>query len=337
MSRRRAIERRLTLPRLARVLVAAGVGVWGLVFGFQQVAESQTGTPSPLTSTSLIRAQANFPTQTNGIIRVVAMGSDDRYGPPSSAGGCDAIHIISVDTQTMKGSIINVPRDTYLQGHKITDICRAQGFPAGIAALSAYTGIPLQYYSVTNFHEFNLLIDAIGGINIHVYVPMFNPGDTGTHFNPGDYHMLGGDLLAFTRDRYNSPGGDFGRTTDQAQVIMQGLDAFRSPNKDLSYVLTLIKYGRQHLSFNVPLPQLIQWGMIAWQMKPSDFQSCTLEGQGQMINGADVELPVPSNNAIFAQVQKDATVPPNAQCFSAGTNQTANGIDWEIPSNLTTP
>lgn len=317
-------KHRLTLRSAIAVLLASTALFWGLGAGIEQVAHSQTPAPSPtFTAGSVIQGHVYYPAPTNGLIYFAVMGSDDRYGPPGAGGGCDAIHIVVLNPATMKGTILNVPRDTYLQGHKITDICRANGFAQGLAVLRSYTGIPVQYFAYTNFSQFVQVIDEIGGLDIHVYTRLYNPPDTGANFNPGDYHMLGGDLLAFARERDTAPGGDFGRTTDQAQIILSGFNHFGSAGIDLSYLLALIKDGRQHVQFNVPLPTLIQWGLIARQLKPSDFQSCTLLGNGQMIGGADVEIPAASNQAIFAQVDKDGTLPPGAQCFM--------GVNWEIP------
>lgn len=178
-------------------------------------------------------------------------------------------------------------------------------------------------------------MDEVGGLDIHVYTPLFNVADTGAHFNPGDYHMLGGDLLAFTRERDSAPGGDFGRTTDQAQITLSGFNLFHTSGQNMAYILNLIRYGRQHVQFNIPLTRLIQWGLIARQLTPPSFHSCTLLGTGEMINGADVEIPAPSNQAIFAQVAKDGSIPANAQCFQEPGTSTSSptGVNWEIPPN----
>ncbi|HEU5002610.1 MAG TPA: LCP family protein [Actinomycetota bacterium] len=319
-------RRRLTLRPALAMLAASTVLFWGLGAGIEQAAHSQAPVPSPtFTAGSVANGHALYPTPANGLIYFAVMGSDVRRGAPGAGGGCDAIHIVVLNPGTMHGTIINVPRDTYLQGHKITDICRANGFAQGLAVLRSYTGIPVQYFADTNFNQFVQVIDEIGGLDVHVYTRLYNPADTGANFNPGDYHMLGGDLLAFARERDSAPGGDFGRTTDQAQIILSGFNHFGSAGSDLSYLLALIKYGRQHVQFNVPLPTLIQWGLIARQLKPADLQSCTLLGNGQMIGGADVEIPAASNQAIFGQVVKDGTLPPGAQCFM--------GVNWEIPPN----
>ncbi|HWD07572.1 MAG TPA: LCP family protein, partial [Actinomycetota bacterium] len=314
---------------LTAALAAVTALIWGAGAVVAQAAQSQT----PSTG----GGHAEYPSQTNGVIHFAILGSDDRTGPLTNPSGCDAVHIVSVNTQTMKGSILNVSYDYYLQGHKITDLCRADGYQGGLNALSQFTGIPIQFYAVTNFHDYVQVMDKVGGLPIHVYQRLYGPGDSGADFNTGDYHMTGGQLLSFARERNTAPGGDFGRTTDEAQEILSGYNQFNSTPGYMGFMLELIKYGRQEVMFNVPLTTLIQWGMIARQMTPADFQSCTLPGSGAVIGGADVDLPVASSNAIFPQVASQGTIPANAQCFSAPgvyPGQPATGINFEIPANL---
>jgi LCP family protein required for cell wall assembly len=324
-------RQRPSLRRVSALLVAASIAFWGITVGIQQVAESQTGSPSPLTSTTLIRGHAVYPTQNPNLISVALLGSDNPGGPPNAPSACDALHIITINTATMKGSILNVTYDYYIDGQKITDICRQKGYVAAMADLRAYSGLPIQYYAATDFTDFEQVMDEIGGLDIHVFQRLDSPADTGANFVPGDTAMLGGDLLAFARERLTAPGGDFGRSTDQAQIVLSGLNKFRGrAGPDFSYIFTIIRDGRQHVEFNVPLTQLIQWGLIARSISPTNIQSCTLVANGQVIGGSDVDIPDPSNQPIFAQVAKDGTIPANAQCFQYPASG-ASGINWNIP------
>jgi LCP family protein required for cell wall assembly len=258
------------------------------------------------------------------MVFVALLGSDQPVGNPDAPGGCDSIHIIAINGPAKTGTILNFPRDSVVQGRKITDICRGQGFDGGIAALKQFTGIPIQFYAHTNFSNFMRLIDAVGGLDIHVYQNMNNPGDTGTHFTANtDYHMLGGDTLAFSRDRYNTPGGDFGRSGDQAQIIMSSLRKFHKQSIDFSYIFDLIRTGRQRAAFNVPLSDIIRLGLLARQVDPANVKSCTMNGVAQTIGGASVVVLNGDDSAIWSQVVKDGALPPNPDCFM--------GVNFQIP------
>ncbi len=298
-------------------LLAATLAFWGLNAAMEP-ARSQT--PSPTIS---VHATGSSPRSDNGMVYVALIGSDAPTGTPDVGGGCDSIHIISINKASHAGTILNMPRDSFIGGRKITDICRSGGFDAGIATIKQFTGIPIQFYAHTNFSNFMPLIDALGGLDIHVYHPMFNQSDTGTHFNPGDYHMLGGDTLAFSRDRYNVPGGDFGRSTDQAQIIISSLRKFHKLSVDPSYIFDVIKTGRQRAAFNVPLIDMIHLALAARQVDPANVKSCTLNGVGQTIGGASVVVLNGNDSAIYSQVAKDGSLPRNPDCFM--------GANFEIP------
>jgi LCP family protein required for cell wall assembly len=310
-------RRRLTLRTLLAALVVASLALWALDAAVEP-AHSQT--PPPTVS---FHGSATYPLAGNGMVFIAVIGSDAPTGTPDVGGGCDAIHIISINGTTRSGTILNMPRDSFIGGRKITDVCRSGGFDAGISTIKQVTGIPIQYYAHTNFSNFMPLIDALGGLDIHVYHSMFNQSDTGTHFNPGDYHMQGGDTLAFSRDRYNVPGGDLGRATSQAQIIISSLRKYHKQSTDLSYLFDVIKTGRQRAAFNVPLTDIIRLALLARQVDPANVKSCTLNGVPQSIGGASVVVLNGDLSAIYSQVAKDGTLPPHPDCF--------NGVNWEIP------
>src|SRR6266849_3126697 len=168
-------------------LLAATLAFWGLNAAMEP-ARSQT--PSPTIS---VHATGSSPRSDNGMVYVALIGSDAPTGTPDVGGGCDSIHIISINKASHAGTILNMPRDLFICGRKITDICRSGGFDAGIATSKQFTGIPIQFYARPHFRNFMQLVDSLGGLDIPVYPPMFTPADTGTHFNPGAYHLFGGD------------------------------------------------------------------------------------------------------------------------------------------------
>jgi len=309
---------RLDLRSFAALVVVAAVIVWAL--GAADDARSQTPSPTP---TITFAGTAAYPTTTNGMVFVAVIGSDSPTGAPDVGGGCDAIHIIAVNTTTHAGTVLGMPRDSFIGGRKITDICRSGGFDAGIQTIRQLTGIPIQFYAHTNFSNFIHLMDTIGGLDIHVYQPMHNPSDTGTHFDPGNYHMLGGDLLAFSRDRYNTPGGDFGRSEDQGQILISGLRLFHSKSVDLSYMFDLIRAGRQSVAFNIPIPDIVHLAMVARAVNPANINICTLNGVAQTIGGASVVVLNGDDAAIWNQVAKDGSLPPHPDCFQ--------GVNFQIP------
>jgi hypothetical protein len=85
----------------------------------------------------------------------------------------------------------------------------------------------------------------------------------------------------------------------------------------------VIRTGRQRAAFNVPLPDMIRLGLLARQVDPANVKSCTLNGVGQSVGGASVVVLNGDLSAVYNQVAKDGSLPPNPDCFM--------GVNWEIP------
>jgi LCP family protein required for cell wall assembly len=108
----------------------------------------------------------------------------------------------------------------------------AQGFALLARTVSGYTGIDhFDAGAVLTFDGMQRLIDAIGGVDIYVDVPVTsihkNPqgGDGMTTGGPfafypvGNEHMEGWQALDYARQRYSLPDGAYGRERHQRQLI----------------------------------------------------------------------------------------------------------------------
>src|SRR2546423_13929550 len=95
-------------------------------------------------------SRAWTPNEQSGLIFVAVLGSDAPTGNPDVAGGCDSIHIIAVNSHTQSGTILNMPRHSFIGGRKKTDIRRNPGFDGGLATIKAYTGDPRHDWAHTH-------------------------------------------------------------------------------------------------------------------------------------------------------------------------------------------
>src|ERR687891_439455 len=89
-----------------------------------------------------------------GKIFVLVIGSDARHGNPNLR--ADAVHIAGINTKTMRGGILNFPRDSWvaIPGHGSAKINEALyiGGPQLLArTLEAETGIRLDYWVLVGF------------------------------------------------------------------------------------------------------------------------------------------------------------------------------------------
>ncbi|MGH7858538.1 MAG: LCP family protein [Candidatus Binatia bacterium] len=217
---------------------------------------------TPVPTIALHRnAQAGYfdPATTNPLF-VLVLGSDIRQGDPR-AGRADAIQIVAVDTVNGRGTIVGIPRDSYvpIPGHGTSKINAAHYFGGPelmVATVSQLTGIQFHYWAATEFSHFRNIVDALGGVDVNVPYKMADQ-PSGAFFEPGPRHMNGAEALAFSRNRKSVPGGDFGRSANQGRLLVEAMRKFRAEANDpLRLGKFLITFHNEVVT-NVPTAELI--------------------------------------------------------------------------------
>lgn len=294
--RHRRVRWVLTISALLALL--STIGLW-IALPFLGSAQS----PTPAVGIHKVQG-ATYRPELGQPLFIAVIGTDVRRGQPGVGGGCDAVHIVAINPQQKAGTILNFPRDSFLNGRKITDICRSGGVEAGIATLGAHTGIQVQYYLATEFSHFEVFIDELGGMDVNVPYAM-SDAPSGAFFQAGPQRMRGGHVLQFTRNRKDTPRGDFSRTENQGTVILASLQKFRTelaadPHKIFDY----IKATRRHVKSTVPPIELIKLGLLAKEIDPAAVANVTINGSTGSAGGASVVFLAPGDT--YARVKDDA-------------------------------
>lgn len=240
---------------------------------------------------------------------IAVLGSDTRVGPPSGGGGrCDAIHIVAINPVTKGGTILNFPRDSYVTiagrgTDKINAACSSGGAELMVQTLKNLTQIPIQYYAITEFSHFVKFMDELGGIDINVPYAM-RDSPSGAHFPAGPVHMTGGQALAFSRNRKDTPRGDFSRTDNQGLMILASLAKLRAESADPHRIFDYIKAARRNTSISVPFLELVKLGLIARDIDPAAVKNLTIAGGTGSAGGASVVHLAPGDT--YSRVRDDA-------------------------------
>lgn len=143
----------------------------------------------------------------------------------SEASRSDVNLLLTVNPQTNKVLMTNIPRDSYLpiqgggygQMDKLTH-AGVYGIQSSILTLEDFLDVDINYYTRVNFSSLVNLVDELGGIIID------NPHGFQTnsglyHFPEGRISLNGESALAYVRERYNLPGGDLSRGENQQRVL----------------------------------------------------------------------------------------------------------------------
>ena len=161
----------------------------------------------------------------------VLIAGNDTYGGISTYGRTDVVMIATINPKTKQAVLVSFPRDSYMgnpaygyRKDKLTHM-GVSGIGNTMAALSNYTGVNVEFYAMTNFTAFVRIIDALGGVDI------YNPYTFSTNnakntwdgvFYEGNIHLDGTKALAYCRERFNLPNGDFGRA-EHENIVMRAI------------------------------------------------------------------------------------------------------------------
>ena len=163
----------------------------------------------------------------------------------------DTIILVRIPNNGKSATAISVPRDSYVAapglgktkingvygqtreakrvslvtaGDSLEDAAK-QGTEAGREALirtvAELTGVTVDHYAEIGLLGFALITDALGGVNVCLKEPVFEPL-SGADFPAGPQKLSGWQALSFVRQRHELPRGDLDRVVRQ-QAVMAAL------------------------------------------------------------------------------------------------------------------
>lgn len=246
------------------------------------------------------------------LVFVLAIGSDARPGGNPRRANADSIHLLAVDPATGSGTVVGFPRDSWVHipgkgTRKINSALPLGGPPLMAETIRHLTGLPVHYTVVTAFEGFQRLVDDLGGVNVHVARRM-NDRFSGARFDPGWHHMNGGEALAYSRNRKDTPNGDFDRSLHQGNVIMAGLAKMRAEVGDQAGLSHWIDVLLRHADFDSPPDQLMPLAALARSLDPARITNLVLPGRVGTAGRASVVFLGEAARKIFVDLRPDAVI-----------------------------
>ncbi|MDY4897404.1 MAG: LCP family protein [Eubacteriales bacterium] len=188
----------------------------------------------------------------SGSVLVTANSSDasGRYvflaaGQDAVSGLTDVILLVSFDTDSGEVTVLQLPRDTYLNYtersyKKINGASHALGGLRGLAdMLETSLGVHIDYTLEFTIEAFSQLVDLIGGVPINIPYDMDYEDPSQQlyiHLKAGEHRLCGAEAVQFVRFRSGYVQGDIGRTDAQklflaalTRQVTEGLNGLRLP------------------------------------------------------------------------------------------------------------
>jgi len=223
-------RRRPRLRRVLVVLVASGLVLGLIAFGFGwYVTDRYGGNVERIPNVFSALEETDRPTKpppapgTDGIpLTFLLVGSDARADGPTTGDGAtaepgsqrsDVLMLLQLAGDRESAFAISIPRDSYVPvpGYGTTKINAAFSYGGPtllVQTVEQLTNIRIDHFMSVDFVGFKAITDALGGVDVRIRQAGYAHGET---FTRGLNHLDGDAALAYVRQRYRLPGGDFDR------------------------------------------------------------------------------------------------------------------------------
>ncbi|MGH2750361.1 MAG: LCP family protein [Actinomycetota bacterium] len=249
----------------------------------------------------------------DGKIFVLIIGSDARSGNPNGV-RADGVHLAGINTKTMKGGILNFPRDSWVNipgsgMGRINEALFRGGPELQVRTVENLTGIQIDYWLLTAFEGFRGAVKDLGGVQLHVKRGMYDPGGSGARIKPNTKKLFASASLAFVRTRKSLPGGDVTRTTNHGRFLLALLRQLRSGVE--SNPATLFKWmgvARKWTRLDIPPHELFQLGVLTSQVKSRDVKNVTVPVRIGSAGAASVVFIQPGAQSIYRRFKEKGSL-----------------------------
>jgi len=231
---------------------------------------------------------------------VLLVGIDRGSVEDDDATRSDVIILASIDVIEKKAVLISFPRDTRVNipgyGTQKINAARAfSGMEGVIEVVKDISGMEIHDYAEVDFAAFEKVVDAIGGVTLHLDYPILDP-KIGA-LPAGDVFLNGEDALVLVRSR-DLPRGDLDRIDNQKKflkAVMQKAVEVR----DLQALLAILDAAVKYMETTIEPDMLFTLAEALGGMQVDAVEFATLPGE-------DIEPATPDEPWYFVMDEEAA-------------------------------
>ncbi len=264
-------------------------------------------------------------------VNILLLGIDKRDDEPIAGTRSDTMMLASIDPVSKSAALISLPRDmwvtipgcTYREGcsggQQRINVAHAVGGPElAVQTVSTDFGVPIQHYARVDFHGFQQMVDAVGGVVIDVDWPVkddeYPTPDYGymrIYFGPGPQLMDGSQALEYARSRHGM--NDFARAGRQQKVILSVRNRVLQLDM-LSKAPQLVGIAQNSVTTDLSPVEMLELGKLVSQIDRDKITNLVIDTNyvrpfvGE--DGADLLDPnIPAIKRAIANAQRTAAHP----------------------------
>jgi LCP family protein required for cell wall assembly len=226
------------------------------------------------------------------VVWVLCLGSDARPGQRLTGTRADAIQLVGLNLKTGAGTMIGIPRDSYvdIRGHGRNKINASMFFggPQLMAdSVGRLVGVRPDYVFTTGFLGFRGMVRAIGGVTVHSKFSFSDP------IRPQGYHRGVNKLnpfqaLIFGRVRHPLPRGDFDRSANQQELLRSILRRVRAHEQQPGFMERGVLASVKNMNTDLAPSELFRLAQAVTAIKPGKLKGCVVQGPTGNAGGASV-------------------------------------------------
>jgi LCP family protein required for cell wall assembly len=266
------------------------------------------------TDASLVTVQtAQAVDHPRSVVWVLCLGSDARPGQRLTGTRADAIQLVGLNLETGAGTMIGIPRDSYvdIRGHGRNKINASMFFggPQLMAdSVGRLVGVRPDYVFTTGFLGFRGMVRAIGGVTVHSRFAFSDP------VRPQGYHRGVNKLnpfqaLIFGRVRHPLPRGDFDRSANQQELLRSILRKVRAHQQQPGFMERGVLASVKNMNTDLAPSELYRLAQAVTAIRPGRLKGCVVQGPTGYVGGASVVFAsVAQARRLGDDARKDATL-----------------------------
>lgn len=248
----------------------------------------------------------------SGLQFVLVIGSDARPHEDVRRTNADSLHLMAVNPATMEGTIVGIPRDAWVDipgrgNGKINSAMQHGGPSLVVDTVRRLTGLPINYYVLTGFTGLTAMVDSLGGVDVLVNRRMADRF-SGAFFEQGWHHFNGTQALAFTRNRYDTSNGDFGRSENHGTLILAALGKMRAEVGDDAGVRKWVDVLLRHASLELPADRVLPLAALGRRLDPARLRNVVVPGRIGFAGRQSVVFLTAEAAGLFTDLRDDAVM-----------------------------
>jgi LCP family protein required for cell wall assembly len=250
----------------------------------------------------------------------------------------EVVALLRLDADAEELRMVNIPRDAHLtlcdgsQGrinaaYGIGERDGTGGMSCVVETMSRWSGVPIDHAAMVDFRGFVDIVDAIGGIDMHLDQPLYDQR-ANLDLGAGCQHLDGAEALAFARAR--GLDNDFGRIARQQRLLVELRDqvaqmgVFSEPLRTLRLAESVA--SSLEVDSSLTLNRIRQLVMQHRETLQADLDARTVPGE--KITGTEAWLLAPDEEeaeALFTWLlEGDAATASDAEVPGAADEGTAD-------------